>query len=301
MVNLQTFQIETDLVPSPIQYDVLLPKSYDSSNEKYPLMLFLHGGGPRDHEHLKNTGPRIWEMWEQKMVPEMVVVTPLCDRCFYMDYRDGSERWESFIIDELLPHLQNKFRVAANVNNTFIGGISMGGMGSLRMGLKNIDKFGAIVAFEPGIEPAFEWQEVEFEDKFYRPELLFERIFGKPFDTIYWNKNNPAYIVRENTDKIRGSGIKIYLEVGTEDFFGLFRGVEFLHRVLFNCNIRHEFRYVYGADHIGVSFRERIVNGFSFLNRIINPLEEPSEVIKAREFFAQMKKSALRENKKNTT
>ncbi|MHA2180663.1 MAG: alpha/beta hydrolase-fold protein [Promethearchaeota archaeon] len=298
MINIKTFQIETKLVPSPIQYDVLFPKSYDTSNEKYPLMLFLHGGGPLRHQHLKNTGSGIWEMWEQNIVPEMVVVTPLCARCFYMDYKDGSERWESFIIDELLPHLQNKLQVATTVDNTFIGGISMGGMGSLRMGLKNIDKFGAIVAFEPGIEPAFEWQEVEIEDKFYRPEWLYERIFGNPFDDMYWNKNNPAYIVRENTDKIRESGIKLYVEVGTEDTLGLYRGAEFLHRLLFDNKIRHEFRYVYGADHIGASMRERLINGFSFLSRIITPLEEPSNVLEFRDYNSQLLERALRENKK---
>jgi len=294
MVNLQTFQIDTSLVPGPIKYDVLFPKTYDISSDKYPLMFFLHGGGLRRHQLLKNWSPRIWEMWEQKIVPEMVVVTPLCDRCFYMDYKDGSERWESFIIDELLPHLQKEYRLATEVKNTFIGGISMGGMGSLRMGFKNIDKFGAIVAFEPGIEPAYEWQEVEIEDKFYRPKLLYEKIFGNPLDEMYWNKNNPAFIVRENIEKIRKSGIKIYIEVGTEDFFGLFRGAEFLHRILFDNKIRHEFRYVYGADHIGASFRERIINGFSFLNRIINPLEEPARLIKLRETFAQLLETALR-------
>jgi S-formylglutathione hydrolase len=261
-------------------------------------MLFLHGGGPLRHQHLKNNAPLIGEMWEKNIVPEMVVVTPLCARCFYMDYKDRSERWESFIINELLPHLQNEFHVATDVNNTFIGGISMGGMGSLRMGLKNTDKFGAIVAFEPGIEPAFEWQDVKIEDQFYRPEGLYEKIFGNPFDDIYWNNNNPAYIVRENMDKIRDSGIKIYIEVGTEDTYGLYRGAEFLHRVLFDNKISHEFRYVYNADHIGASMRERIINGFSFINRIINPLEEPPSVMKFKEMNAQLLEKALRENNK---
>ncbi len=299
MVDIKTFQIESTLVPSPIQYDVLFPKDYKTSDEKYPLMLFLHGGGPKRHQHLKNTGPRIQEMWEQNKAPEMVVVTPLCDRCFYMDYKDGSEKWESFILNELLPHLQNEYRVSLGKKNTFIGGISMGGLGSLRLGFKYLDRFGAILSFEPGIEPVFEWKDVKTIDKFYRQRKFMEKVFGSPIDENYWSENNPAYIVRENAEKIRNSDIKIYLEVGTEDFFGLFRGAEFLHRILFDRNIRHEFRYVYGADHLGVSFTERIINGFSFLNRIINPLEEPIEVINARKFFNQMRENALRkeENK----
>jgi S-formylglutathione hydrolase len=298
MVNIQTFQIETNLVPSPIQYDVLFPKNYKDSDRKFPLMLFLHGGGPNNHLHLKNTGPQIRSMWEKKIVPEMVVVTPFCERCFYMDYKDGSQRWESFIINELLPHLKNKFQLIPDSDRTFIGGISMGGMGSLRMGLKNLDKFAAIVAFEPGIEPAFEWKDVKIEDKYWRPKWLLEKIFGKPFDESYWNKNNPAYIVRENPDKIRESGIKIYIEVGTEDSFGLYRGTDFLHRVLFDRNIPHEYRLVYGADHVGISFRERLMNGFSFLDRIINPLEEPPFVQRVRALNSQMLEKALQRKDK---
>lgn len=298
MENIQTFQIETNLVQSPVNYDVLLPKSYNTSNKKLPLMLFLHGGGPLRHQHLKNTSRQIWDMWEKKITPEMVIVTPLCERCFYMDYRDGSEKWESLIIDELLPHLQNKFHVAIDETKTFIGGVSMGGMGSLRMGLKNPHKFGAIVSFEPGIEAAFEWQDVEPIDKFYRPKLLYEKVFGTPVDQNYWNINNPAYIVRENDGRIRESGLKIYIEVGTDDAFGLYRGAEFLHRALFDRKINHEFRLVYGADHIGSSLRERYTNGFSFINRILDPLEEPPRVLKFRELAFQMKENTLKKEEK---
>lgn len=293
-MHIKTFQIKSKFVPSPVDYDVLLPKTYETSSENYPLMLFLHGGGPMRHQHLKNTGPRIREMWEQKIVPEMVVVTPLCGRCMYMDYQDGSEKWESFIIDELIPHLKSELRVVPDLEGTFIGGISMGGMGSLRMGLKNLDKFTAIIAFEPGIEPVFEWKDTKIEDKYWRPKWLLEKIFGKPFDEKYWNENNPAYIVRKNPVIIRETGIKIYIEVGTEDSFGLDRGTDFLHRALFDRKIPHEYRLVYGADHIGISFRERLLNGFSFINRIINPLEEPPSVMRLKELNSQMLEKALR-------
>lgn len=297
MFDIQTFQIESKLVPSPIEYNVLLPKNYNTSNENYPLMVFLHGGGPNNQQHLRLTGPSIWDMWERETLPEMLVVTPLCKRCFYMDYKDGSEKWESFIIKEFIDHLRDKFRIVKDSERTFIGGISMGGMGSLRMGLKYPNTFGAIIAFEPGIEPAFEWKDVKIEDKYWRSEQLFEKIFGKPFDFRYWNDNNPANIVRNNPDKIRESGIKIYIEAGTEDAFGLHRGTDFLHRTLFDRDISHEYRLVYGADHIGISLRERIINGFSFLNRIINPLEETPIVMRLREMNSQLLKRALQKEK----
>lgn len=298
MVNLQTFQIDSNLVPGPISYEVLFPPTYDNSNDEYPLMLFLHGGGPRRHEDIRrHHTPRIWDMWEKNIIPEMVIVTPLCTRCFYMNYKDGSEKWESFILDDLIPHLRKTFRVGDDSKSTFIGGISMGGMGSLRMGLKNPNKFAAIIAFEPAIEPAFEWKDVKIEDKFWRPDWLLEKIFGKPFDEIYWNNNNPANIVRKNPKIIREPGIKIYIEAGTEDTYGLHRGTDFLHRVLFDSDIPHEFRLVYGADHIGISFIERLVNGFSFIDRIINPKEEPPFVAEVRKMNSKILEIARKEKK----
>ena len=268
-INVVNFKIESSLVPSPVKYSVLLPKDYDTSKKTYPLALALHGGGGYMGFLRSQIKPIITDMWNRKLLPEMVFVTPHCDRSFYIDYRDGSQKWETFIISELLPHLREQFRISTGPSNTFLTGISMGGMGTLRLGLKHLDTFGVLVAFEPAIEPAFEWSDVKSEDKVHRGMAIYEEKFGKPVNEEYWKQNNPIYIAKENTKEIRESGIKIYLEVGTEDMLGLFRGTEFMHRVLFDNKISHEFRYVFGGDHIGQSLKERFYNGYSFLNRMI--------------------------------
>ena len=259
--------LETELVSSPVKYTVMFPKNYEASGKTYPLFLFLHGGDYYP-EHIKYLYPIIRELWENGSFPEMIVVTPNCDRSFYMDYKDGSEKWESFILNELLPDLYKKYRISKHSKDTFIGGISMGGAGSLRIGFKYPNKFAAIVSWEPAIEPALEWKKVKAEDKSYRGSWFYTQKFGEPIDETYWKKNNPSTIANEKADEIRNSAIKIYIEVGTEDQCGLFRGVEFLHRILFDKNIPHEFRYVYGGYHFS-SNKERVINGLLFLNRII--------------------------------
>ena len=93
----------------------------------------------------------------------------------------------------------------------------------------------------------------------------------KPFDEAYWAANNPATIVRDNAEAVKASGIAIYIEVGSEDAFGLDRGTDFLHRTLYENGIRHEYRYVYGADHVGNSMNARIRDGLAFLQRITTP------------------------------
>jgi S-formylglutathione hydrolase len=279
MIKIQDFKIETDLVPSPVKYSVLYPSDYEATKENYSLMLLLHGGAGYQGFLKNNIRPLIQNLWEKKIVPEMIFVTPHCDRSFYMDYRDGSQKWETFILNELIPLLLENFRVFRDPNKLFLGGISMGGMGTLRMGFKYPDRFGVLLAFEPAIEPAIEWKDVKERDKFYRSKEVMETIFGSPFDEEYWKMNNPLYLALKNAEKIRKSEIKIYFEVGTEDMLGLYRGAEFLHRMLFDNEINHEYRQIFGADHIGPSLKERFTNGFLFLNRVINNPKPDQEIV----------------------
>lgn len=297
METYQVFKVESNKVPSPVNYSVIFPKSYNSFSKEYPLLLFLHGG-PGDEKAIGFIEPIIRSMWKTNILPEMLIVTPSCTRSLYMNYKDGSEKWESFIVEEFLPYLKGKYRITKDIKRIFISGVSAGGLGALRIGFKNTDKFGAILAFEPAIEPVFEWKSIEIVDKFYRKNQMFERIFGMPVDEEYWKINNPAYILKKNAKKILNSGIKIYLEVGALDFLGLYRGAEFLHRILYENNIRHEFRIVFDGDHVGVSLNERYANGFSFLNRIYNPLEETLEARKTRKIFLKLKEKALQHENK---
>jgi len=284
-------QIETKLVPGPVEFSVLYPDNYEEGTQKYPLILFLHGGN-QNHTILNTIKPIVEDLWKRKMLPDAIVASPSCTRSLYMDYQNGTEQWESFLIKDFIPDLISKLPL--DREKIIVSGISMGGLGSLRLGFKYPNLFNTIIAFEPAIEPAFEWKDVEGEDKFYRTSDFFEKIFGTPFDVNYWKINNPMYILKENSANIKKSGIKIYLEVGTEDFFGLYRGAEFLHQLLLNHNIKHEYRVVYGADHIGPSLEERFINGYSFLNRIYNPPSRDPKYLMFRAMMLKEKEKYLK-------
>jgi S-formylglutathione hydrolase len=66
-------------------------------------------------------------------------------------------------------------------------------------------------------------------------------------------------------------GLGIYLEVGDQDMFYLDQGTEFVHRVLFDAGISHEYRLVKGADHVGASLAPRALDTFAFIGRQLNP------------------------------
>ena len=253
-------QMQAELVPSPAQYDVLLPPSYGSGDKTYPLLFWLHGGGGPDG-FLQRQASRLTSMWSQGTLSQMVVVTPHSGKFpnNYLDFPDGSRHWESWIAGELLDHLRTKYRIAQDRRGTFIGGVSMGGLGSLTIGLKHLDIFAAIIAFEPQLSPSF--NKPEYSPAFY--------------DQAFHDKNQPANIVRDSVDAIRNSGIEIYFDIGSEDAHEFFHGTNLLHNTLFANNVRHEYKYVSRAYHLGESFEWRIPDGMAFLERVINPPGDP--------------------------
>ena len=173
-------------------------------------------------------------MWSAGTLPKMVIATPDADRSFYMDRKDGSQKWETAILFALVDHLREQYKVSRDRSGLFLYGISMGGMGALRMGFKHPERVGAVVALEPGIDPALKWADVKPRNRFWRSDELMETMFGKPLDEAYWEANNPANMAITNADKIRSSSLGIYVDAGDEDMFHLHEAAEFLHRILYD-------------------------------------------------------------------
>ncbi|HLG15961.1 MAG TPA: alpha/beta hydrolase-fold protein [Blastocatellia bacterium] len=284
-------KLETKLLPTPVEFNVLLPEGYEDAKEPLPLLLFLHGGGG-DRSFLTRMRPTIDEMWKAGTLPKMVVVTPSAGRSFYMDYKDGSQKWESFIIGPFLDHLRESYKVRRDRGGTLVFGISMGGLGALRLCFKYPDRFGGLAALEPGIDPALKWKDVLPRNRFYRGQDLMETIFGKPFDADYWEKNNPASLAVANAEKVRASGLQVYIDVGDEDSFNLHEAAEFMHRILWDNKILHEYHLVRGADHVGRTLRRRSMEGLEFLARVLNPPPPDLEAETLRRRLAPLKRQA---------
>lgn len=283
-------KLDTRLVPSPVEYAVLLPDGYETAKEPLPLLLFLHGGGG-DKSFLGRMRATFDEMWKSGTLPPMVVVTPSAARSFYMDYKDGSQKWETFMVTEFLDHLRTKYKVSRERRGTLLFGISMGGMGALRLGFKYPEKFGGLVAMEPGIDPVLRWKDLSSRYKFYRGPDLMETIYGKPFDEAYWDANNVATIAVGSADKLRAAGLGIYFEAGDEDMFYLHEAAEYLHRILWDRKIPHEYHLVHGADHVGRTIRPRAMEGLAFLARLLNPPPPDQEVEATRKRLEPLKKA----------
>jgi len=263
--KLETIELSSKLVPSPVKVAVLLPDGYQA-NQKLPLLLMLHGGGG-DEGFLTQMRPTVEAAWAAGEFPPAVVVTPNVQRSLYMDYRDGSQKWETFLVTEMIPELRRRYGLSAERSKTVVTGISMGGLGSLRLGFDHPEVFGGLAALEAGIEPALSFDGVKMRNRFQRNDAFFKSIFGDPVDREFWKRSNPANMVIANREKILANKLAIYIEVGDLDMFNLHEGVEFLHRVMWDHGVPHEYRLVRGADHLGKTMPPRMRDALKFLDR----------------------------------
>jgi S-formylglutathione hydrolase len=256
------------LVPKPVPYAVLLPDGFKESTGTLPFE----------------------ELWKSKRLSPMIVTMPsTTQRGFYMNTKDGTEKWEDFLTGPYRELMQKTYRASANPKENFLSGISMGGMGTLRIGFKHPEMFGGIAALEAGIEPILHWKDMRPRDRWWRADDLFEAAFGKPVDPAYWEANNPASIAQANPQKLIRSGMQIYIDAADHDLFFLYEGNEFLHRILYDNHVEHEYHLVHGADHVGRTVSIRFRDAMDFIERTLHPPGPDPVVETARKQFKPLK------------
>lgn len=61
------------------------------------------------------------------------------------------DAYRQFLVEELIPHINSRFRTLSGPENTGVGGSSLGGLISLYIGFRHPDIFGQIMAMSPSL------------------------------------------------------------------------------------------------------------------------------------------------------
>jgi S-formylglutathione hydrolase len=202
----------------------------------------------------------------------MVLATPSAGMSYYLDDPDRGVDWGAFLAGDFLTHLRATCHVGANRSATAIAGISMGGYGALKTAFLHPDRFGVVAAIQPMIEPGLRDGEVGARNRLHHLAGGPPQLIGPGRDPILFEANNPANRARANAHALRESRLAIYIEVGDEDFVNAHDGTEFLHRVLWDLDISHEYRLIRGGDHGGPTFVPRMREAFTWLGSMITAL-----------------------------
>jgi S-formylglutathione hydrolase FrmB len=151
-----------------------------------------------------------------------------------------NDKYESYIIKELIPEIDKIYRTFADKDHRAIAGLSMGGYGSLKFGLKYPELFTLIGSFSGALAIT------EVTDK------NSEAWISKSIMSVYGDAENET---RKNNDIFKivkdmpADNIKnlpfIYIDCGTEDFL-IQSNRQFL-SVLQEKKIPHEYRELPGV------------------------------------------------------
>ena len=263
-VTTQLHEIRSEIRGQNVPVSVILPPNFSESDRDLPLLIHLHGGGG-DRNTLIGISDLYTHMFSSEILPSMVVISfSGGPGSFYY----GS--WEEFVIKELPAWANQTFGTSLDPKKTLMTGISMGGYGTLKIAFKNPDRFKAIAPMEPAIMPILEWPGENTRASWWLPKASVEAIWGSQSGSEKFLQDNPANLVNINAQQIKDSELDIYLEVGDQDFIQLQDGAEFLHRVLWDNDIPHEYHLVRWADHVGLSLNDRIIEAHAFLAASLN-------------------------------
>lgn len=262
----ELLEITSNHLPDPVPYAVLTPA--DHGPGPFPLCLLLMGGGGSRQSLLDCQG--LFDRWwsEEAMAP-MVLVTPSAGMSYYVEDRRTGVCWDSFLVEDFMPHLRATCKVGLTREVTAVAGISMGGFGALKLAFGYPETFAAVAAISPMIEPGFCAADVGARNRLHHGAGGPERLIGAGRDAGLFAENHPANRARTNSGRIHKSELAIFMDAGDEDFVNAHDGTEFLHRVLWELDISHDYHLVRGGDHGGPTFRPRMKAMFTWLSAVL--------------------------------
>jgi S-formylglutathione hydrolase FrmB len=123
-----------------LHYLVILPVDYDKSEQRYPVLYLLHGWAGDYTNWVKLTNL----VGYSRRYP-MIVVTPDGENSWYVNSATApGDRFEDYVVHDLVPEIDSRWRTIASPHRRAIAGLSMGGYGAVLLGLKHLGLFAVI-------------------------------------------------------------------------------------------------------------------------------------------------------------
>ena len=261
---------------------VLLPPSYDSAKaRRYPVLYFLHGYNSQAE------GTVAWTKMEDRHKAamaatgrEFIVVAPDSDtKMGGSMYSDSVTvgNFETFTAKEVVAYVDSHYRTIAKRESRGLFGHSMGGYGTLRLGMKHPDIYSAIYAMNPcclmprpftaeegakyeGLTPeslkkadfgaqttwavAVTWSPNPNKPPFYADMATKDGVID-PLVIAKWSANSPVAMVPQYLPALR-SMTAIGIDTGDKDFVN--PDDKAMHAELEKFGIKHDWE-LYEGDH----------------------------------------------------
>jgi putative tributyrin esterase len=239
--RVQTVQFQSKLVGATLPYNVLLPVGYNepaAKSKRYPVLYLLHGLFGHYGNWIEKT-----KLADYTVTSDFIIVMPEGNDNWYTDSATvPTDKYESYIMQELIPDVEKRFRVNSERGSRAIAGLSMGGYGALKFGVKYPQQF-VFVGSMSGALGAATWTEAEMKGL---------AAIWRTLQPVYGPENSPTRAANDASKLYRelpAADIAalpfVYLDCGTED--PLLQSNRGFADILVSRKIPHEYRQLPGG------------------------------------------------------
>lgn len=238
---LQTVRFKSKLVNAALPYRVIVPAYYataEAERQRYPVIYLLHGlGGHYDNWATKT------KLIEYARAYKFIIVMPEGNDGWYTDSATvAADKYETYFLQELLPDVQSRYRTVESREARAVAGLSMGGYGALKFGLKYPEKFAVAASISGALDAAQRTDDdPRYAWNFLRASIL--QTFGAAGSAT--RAANDVYKLARETPAARLAALPFfYLDCGTAD--GFLPTSRELANIFLERKIAHEYRQLPG-------------------------------------------------------
>ncbi|MDX1284423.1 MAG: alpha/beta hydrolase-fold protein [Draconibacterium sp.] len=233
--------MESKILNMERKYAVYLPPDYETSERSYPVLYLLHGAtddqtGWVQFGEVKHIADKTIN---EGISTSMIIVMPDADTK-QMGYTNAPNGWnyEDFFFEELMPHVEEKFRIRKEKRYRAVAGLSMGGGGTFYYALHRPDLFSSACPLSASTGPLTR-EDVDNQMKRRKmPDVSEEK------KQQWFEKYSVVHLMKTLPEEDLKS-VRWFIDCGDDDF--LYEGNSLVHITMKKRNIPHEYRVRDGA------------------------------------------------------
>ena len=251
--------MKSEILNMERNYAVYLPPDYETSSRSYPVLYLLHGLGD-DHTGWIQFG-EVKKIADNAIIngnaTPMVIVMPDANtgRVGYFNIPSQDWMYEDFFFNELMPHVESKYRIKSEKKFRAISGLSMGGGGTFTYALHRTDLFSAaapLSAATGSLDVDESLQRIKrYGIEFTKAEMEFLLKTNHPLELI------------DNISLNKLNSIRWFIDCGDDDY--LYEDNSLIHIAFSKKGIKHEYRVRDGA-HTWTYWRQSLPTVLEFIS-----------------------------------
>lgn len=259
--RVDTLAVYSPSMKKTLKAAISFPSGYEKGESCYPVVYLLHGGsGAFSDWHQKVTEKGIVNQLAEEH--KVLIVTPGVGPASY--YYDSplldSVRYETYIIQELIPFIDKNYRTLAQKESRAITGLSMGGHGAITLAAKHPTLFIVAGSMSGVMNIDTDLWKVGEDFRSLRKKGQIEMLGPINYQGPLFNPYTAVGLV----DQLKNQKVSLIIDCGVDDF--LIETNRQMHSLLMEKKVAHEYIERPGA-HTWNYWTEALPVQFFFLSK----------------------------------